>query len=354
MSRARSSWSRTTRRTSSWFGTCWSSPGYEVIEATTGEDGRRARRERAPDLVLMDLQLPGIDGTEALRRIRADQDGTTSRSSRSRRSRCRRTASAPWRRVRRLCREADQRPGAARSRSATSSTEEATHDERRTDQRMLVVDDLPQNVRLLDAVLAPRGYRRDRAPTPARRRSQRWPSRGHRPGPARHRDAGDGRLRGLPPDPGDPDTAFLPVVMITASGDQEKLQAIEAGADDFVTKPFDQASCSPGSPRWRGSSATTTRSSGRPPSWPRGTASSRSGSQTQVDELERVGRLRRFLSPQLADLSSAPATSRSWTATGARSSWSSATCAASRPSPSRASRRRSWPCSASTTRRSAT
>jgi adenylate cyclase len=36
-------------------------------------------------------------------------------------------------------------------------------------------------------------------------------------------------------------TRFLPVVMVTASGEQEKRQAIEAGADDFVTKPFDQA-----------------------------------------------------------------------------------------------------------------
>ena len=45
--------------------------GYEVIEATSGEDGVRLAGEQSPDLILMDLQLPGIDGAEALRQIRA-------------------------------------------------------------------------------------------------------------------------------------------------------------------------------------------------------------------------------------------------------------------------------------------
>jgi two-component system cell cycle response regulator DivK len=45
--------------------------GYHVVEATTGEEGVRLALDVHPDLVLMDLQLPGIDGSEALRRLRA-------------------------------------------------------------------------------------------------------------------------------------------------------------------------------------------------------------------------------------------------------------------------------------------
>jgi CheY-like chemotaxis protein len=47
--------------------------GYEVIETETGEEGVRLARERSPSLVLMDIRLPGIDGVEALRRLRAEE-----------------------------------------------------------------------------------------------------------------------------------------------------------------------------------------------------------------------------------------------------------------------------------------
>jgi two-component system cell cycle response regulator DivK len=46
--------------------------GYDVIAAHSGEEGVRAAKADPPDLVLMDLQLPGIDGTETLRRLRQD------------------------------------------------------------------------------------------------------------------------------------------------------------------------------------------------------------------------------------------------------------------------------------------
>ena len=99
-----------------------------------------------------------------------------------------------------------------------------------------------------------------------------------------------------------PGFEFLPVVMITASGDQEKVRAIEAGADDFVSKPLNQgellarvASLA----RVKRYQDTIERQSAELAQW---NSELEARVQAQVDELQRVNRLRRFLSPQLVDV----------------------------------------------------
>jgi len=46
--------------------------GYELIEAVTGEEGVAMAETQRPDLILMDIQLPGLDGYEATRRTKAN------------------------------------------------------------------------------------------------------------------------------------------------------------------------------------------------------------------------------------------------------------------------------------------
>ncbi len=167
--------------------------------------------------------------------------------------------------------------------------------------KILVVDDLPQNVRLLEAVLASNGY----AVTSA--------------------SSGPEALEKLTADPpelvlldiqmpgmngyevcrrirSDPATRFLPVVMITSSDTEARVNAIEAEADDFVTKPFNQQEL-----------LARVRSLVRIKQY-HDTIESQAAElaalntnlearvSEQVEELERLTRLRRFLSPTLAEL----------------------------------------------------
>ena len=166
---------------------------------------------------------------------------------------------------------------------------------------VLAVDDQPQNLRLLDAVLAPRGYRVLTAGT------------GESAIDLIAREMPDIVLLDLVM-PGidglevcrrlraDPATAYLPIVMITAHGEQEKLAAISAGADDFVSKPFNQgellarvASLA----RVKRYHDTIVRQAEE---LRRFNGELEQRVQTQVEDLERANRLRRFLSPQLVDV----------------------------------------------------
>jgi class 3 adenylate cyclase len=90
--------------------------------------------------------------------------------------------------------------------------------------------------------------------------------------------------------------------MITASGPQERLHALESGADDFVTKPFDQAELLArvaSLSRIKRYHEQIQKQSVQLIKW---NDELTERVRTQVTELERLGRLRRFLSPQLADL----------------------------------------------------
>jgi len=46
--------------------------GFQTLEAVTGEEGVKLAKEKKPDLVLMDIQLPGMNGIEAFKQIRGD------------------------------------------------------------------------------------------------------------------------------------------------------------------------------------------------------------------------------------------------------------------------------------------
>ena len=167
--------------------------------------------------------------------------------------------------------------------------------------KILIVDDTPQNIRLLEAVLEPRGYTLITA-TSGSEALEKIASEQLdlilldivMPGIDGYEVCR--RVRA------NPATRLLPVVMITASGDQEKIKAIEAGADDFIPKPFNQPELLARVKsllRVKEYYDTIQAQAAELAEWNR---SLETRVQQQVEELERANRLRRFLSPQLAEV----------------------------------------------------
>jgi class 3 adenylate cyclase/CheY-like chemotaxis protein len=166
---------------------------------------------------------------------------------------------------------------------------------------ILVVDDTPQNIRLLEAMLVPAGY------------AVRGASSG---------EAALVLIAEAPPDivlldlimPGIdghevcrrvrqmPNGTVLPVIMVTSLGDEQKVRAIEAGADDFIARPIHAAELLArirSLLRVKQYHDMIQQQAAELAEWNR-TLEERV--QRQVEELERASRLRRFLPPQIADI----------------------------------------------------
>jgi adenylate cyclase len=167
--------------------------------------------------------------------------------------------------------------------------------------RILVVDDTPANVRLLEAVLRPRGYDILTAGSGLEALEVMASESPDlvlldvvMPGMDGYEVCR--RLRATAAG------ALLPVVMVTASENEEKVRALEAGADDFIAKPFDHAELLArvrSLLRVKEYHDVIESQAAELSEWNR-TLESRV--DEQVAELERLARLRRYLSPQIAEL----------------------------------------------------
>src|SRR5437763_9933900 len=167
--------------------------------------------------------------------------------------------------------------------------------------RILVVDDTPQNIRLLEAILAPRGYEIVAAESGQQALDLVESSQPDlvlldivMPGMDGYEVCRQLRR--------DPATEMLPVVMITASGNEQKVKAIEAGADDFVVKPLDQQELL----TRVASLLRIKRYHDTIMAQSRVLAELSTGLEQrvaqQVEGIERLARLRRFLPPQVVDV----------------------------------------------------
>ncbi len=224
--------------------------GYRMLEADEAESGLQMAAKHRPDIILMDVNLPGLDGLSATRRLKADPDlaaipvialtGLAMEGDREKalEAGCMDHITKPIDTRRfldglgALLAPAPERPQAA------APPKDAV---RRHYSRILVVDDDPMNVKLVEGILKREGYESLKAldGEEALDKVQR-----ERPDlilldvmmPGIDGYQVTRQLKG------DPATAAIPIIMITAlNGTEDKVRGLECGADEFLTKPVNAA-----------------------------------------------------------------------------------------------------------------
>ncbi|MBU0514646.1 MAG: response regulator, partial [Proteobacteria bacterium] len=180
--------------------------GYLVSVAGTAEEGIHRAKEEPPDLILMDIDLPGMDGLTATRIVKQAPE------------------------------TAHVTVVALTSHAMKGDAERAMEQAK----RILVVDDEPRNRELLEAHLTPLGYQILVAENGKDAFEQ---VSSHAPDlilldvmmPGLDGFEVARRLKG------DAQTRHIPVVMVTSLREaSDRVQALEAGADDFLSKPVDK------------------------------------------------------------------------------------------------------------------
>ena len=280
-----------------------SSVGYDISEAWNGEAAITAAKAQRPDLILMDIQLPLLDGYEATRRIKADADlknipvivvtsyAFTGDEGKARVAGCDAYVTKPY----------SPRQLLAKIRELLSNNE-PKQQQMNNPARILVVDDNETNRDILVARLEKHGYELLQAPDGEEALAS---VKHHLPDlllldvemPKLDGFEVCRRLRN------DPSLPFIPIILCTArAASQDVVTGLDAGADEYLTKPIDQVAL-----------VARVRSMLRIKTLHNQVQAQANDLATwnqtleqrvneQITELERVNRLKNFLSPQVAKL----------------------------------------------------
>ena len=217
---------------------------YHVLEASDAETGIQLARDYRPDLILMDIQLPGLDGLEATRMIRKDPDikdiPVVAITAHAMKGDEKKTLDAG-------CIGYIPKPIDTRSfidtvkQLKTGNTQQAIKSNRPYRQRILLVDDDPMNLKLLASMLPKDKYDIITADNGTDGLEKTFKE---------HPDLilldimmpdinGYDVTRKLK---SDPETAHIPIMLVTAlDGDEDKAMGLEAGADEFLNKPVNMS-----------------------------------------------------------------------------------------------------------------